>query len=135
MTKEQVRQQFGANAAAYATSKVHAKGASLAVVAGDPSKPGPYALRLRVPAGYRIMPHWHPTDENVTVLAGTVAIGMGDSWDAAKLETVGADGLAVLPAQMRHYFVARTAATIQVHGMGPFTLTYVNAADDPRTKH
>ena len=60
---------------------------------------------------------------------------MGDSWDAAKLETVGADGLAVLPAQMRHYFVARTAATIQVHGMGPFTLTYVNAADDPRTKH
>jgi ketosteroid isomerase-like protein len=109
------------------------KGASMAVVAGDPSKSAPYVLRARVPAGYRIMPHWHPTDENVTVLDGTVAFGMGDSWDAAKMDSVSAGGLAVLPAEMRHSFLARTGATIQVHGMGPFAITYVNPADDPRT--
>jgi ketosteroid isomerase-like protein len=110
------------------------KGASIAVVAGDPSKAAPYVLRARMPAGYRVMPHWHPTDENVTVLEGSVALGMGDSWDAAKMDSVGAGGLAVLPANMRHSFLAKTAATIQVHGMGPFTITYVNASDDPRTK-
>ena len=110
------------------------KGASLAVVAGDPSKPGPYVLRARMPAGYRIMPHWHPTDENVTVLEGTVAFGMGDAWDAAKMDSLSAGGVGVMPADMRHSFLAKTAATIQVHGIGPFALTYVNAADDPRTK-
>jgi ketosteroid isomerase-like protein len=111
------------------------KGVSMAVVAGDPSKSGPYVLRARMPAGYRIMPHWHPTDENVTMLEGTAAIGMGDTWDAAKLTSVGAGALAVMPAQMRHYFLAKTAVTIQVHGMGPFALNYVNPADDPRGKH
>jgi ketosteroid isomerase-like protein len=110
------------------------KGASLAVVAGDPSMPAPYVLRARMPAGYRIMPHWHPTDENVTVLEGTVAFGMGDAWDAAKMDSVSVGGLGVMPANMRHSFLAKTAATIQIHGMGPFALTYVNAADDPRTK-
>jgi ketosteroid isomerase-like protein len=111
------------------------KGVSMAVVAGDPFKPGPYVLRARMPAGYRIMPHWHPTDENVTMLDGTAAIGMGDTWDAAKMTSVGAGALAVMPAQMRHYFLAKTAVTIQVHGMGPFALNYVNPADDPRAKH
>jgi ketosteroid isomerase-like protein len=110
------------------------KGASLAVVAGDPSKPAPYVLRARMPAGYRIMPHWHPTDESVTVLEGTVAFGMGDAWDATKMDSVSVGGLGVMPANMRHSFLAKTAATIQIHGMGPFALTYVNAADDPRTK-
>jgi len=111
------------------------KGATVAVVAGDPSKPGPFVMRAHAPAGYRVMPHWHPTDENITVLEGTVALGMGDSWDAAKMDSLGAGGVAVLPANMRHSFLAKTAATIQVHGMGPFAITYVNPADDPRTKH
>lgn len=111
------------------------KGASLAVVAGDPSKAGPYVVRLRMPAGYRIMPHWHPTDENVTVLDGTGAIGMGDRFDAAKLQNLGTGAFTVLPATMHHYFMAKTAATVQIHGMGPFALTYVNPADAPGAAH
>jgi ketosteroid isomerase-like protein len=111
------------------------KGANLVVVAGDPSKSGPYVLRARMPAGYRIMPHWHPADETVTAVEGTVAVGMGDKWDDSKLEKVAMGGVAVMPANMHHYFTAKTAAIIQVHGMGPFAITYVNAADDPRTKH
>ena len=109
-------------------------GAKAAVVAGDPSQPGPFVLRAQLPAGYRIAPHWHPTTENVTVLAGTVALGMGEKYDELGLTNLEVGGFATLPADMRHFFVARTAATIQVHGMGPFAITYVNAADDPRNK-
>src|SRR5262245_58725822 len=64
-------------------------GAKAAVVSGDPSKPGPFVVRLQVPSGYKIAPHWHPGDENVTVFSGTVAIGMGDTWDDSKLMSVG----------------------------------------------
>jgi ketosteroid isomerase-like protein/quercetin dioxygenase-like cupin family protein len=110
-------------------------GAKMAVLAGDPTKPGPFVIRAQVPAGYKVAPHWHPTDENLTVLSGTIALGMGDGWDTAKMESVATGGLAVLPANMRHSFLARTAATFQIHGMGPFAVNYVNAADDPRNKN
>lgn len=109
-------------------------GAKMAVVAGDPAKPMPFVIRAQVPAGYTVPPHWHPTDENLTILSGIVALGMGDTWDEAKMQDVGAGGLAVLPADMRHSFLAKTAATFQVHGTGPFAVTYVNPADDPRQK-
>jgi ketosteroid isomerase-like protein len=109
-------------------------GSKLAVLAGDPSKPGPFVIRAQVPAGYRVPPHWHPTDENLTILTGTVAIGMGETSDDSTMQNVASGGLVVLPANMRHTFLARTAATFQVHGMGPFTVNYVNPADDPRTK-
>jgi hypothetical protein len=89
-------------------------------------------LRAKMPAGYKIPPHWHPTDENVTVISGTVAFGMGDKFVAADMKEVPGGGFALMPATMRHYFLAKTAAVIQVHGTGPFTLTYVNPADDPR---
>jgi len=115
---------------------VFEKGASFTVVQGDPSKPGLYAVRLKMPAGYKIAPHWHPTDEHVTVLSGTFGIGMGDKIDMAALAKLPAGGYAVAPATMHHYAVAVTEATVQVHGIGPFALTYVNPADDPskRTK-
>jgi len=109
-------------------------GSRIAVITGDPSKPGPFVLRAQVPAGYRIAPHWHPTDENLTVLSGTVALGMGETWDEAKMQSLASGGYAVLPAEMRHFFMARTASTFQVHGMGPFAVNYVNPADDPRQK-
>ena len=109
-------------------------GAKLAVISGDPSVAGPFTVRAQVPAGYKVPPHWHPGDENLTILSGTVALGMGDVWDEKAMRPVGAGGYAGLPAQMHHYFLAKTAATFQVHGMGPFTVTYVNAADDPRQK-
>jgi ketosteroid isomerase-like protein len=109
-------------------------GAKFAVVSGDPSQPGPFVIRAQVPAGYRVPPHWHPTTENLTILSGTVALGMGEQWDEKGMSTLAAGGFATLPAEMRHSFMARTAATFQVHGMGPFVVTYVNAADDPRNK-
>jgi len=106
-------------------------GAKLAVLSGDPSKSEPFVLRAQLPAGYTVAPHWHPTDEHVTVLAGTFAFGMGDVLDKAALTDVPAGGYALMPAQMHHYAVAKTAATIQVHAMGPFAITYVNPTDDP----
>lgn len=106
-------------------------GARFAVIAGDPSKPGPFAVRLQFPSGYRVQPHWHPTDENVTVLSGTMAFGMGEKFDESSMKELAAGGYVVLPATMRHSAMARTAATIQIEGVGPFVLNYVNPADDP----
>jgi ketosteroid isomerase-like protein len=110
------------------------EGARAAVVSGDPSQAQPYVLRAQLPANYRIPPHWHPTVENITVLSGTVALGMGDTFDESKMENVASGGFTSVPADMHHFFMAKTAATIQVHGMGPFGITYVNPADDPRGK-
>ena len=107
------------------------KGAQLAVVSGDPTKTGPFVIRLKLPAGYKIAPHWHPTDEHVTVLAGTMALGMGEKFNQGAMKVLPAGSYGALPAEMRHFAMAKTAATIQVHGMGPFVVNYVNPADDP----
>ena len=105
--------------------------AKFTVVSGDPGKAGLYVVRLDMPAGYKIMPHWHPTDEHVTVLSGSFALGMGDKFDQSKMKTLPQNGYALLPADMRHYAMAKSRTVVQVHGMGPFQLTYVNPADDP----
>jgi quercetin dioxygenase-like cupin family protein len=110
---------------------VFEKGASFTVVSGDPGQTGLFVVRLRMPAGYKVAPHTHPTDEHVTVLSGTLALGMGDTFDKAAMKALPAGGYALLPADMRHFALATTAATIQVEGLGPFALTYVNPADDP----
>jgi quercetin dioxygenase-like cupin family protein len=75
------------------------KGAKLVVLSGDPGKSGPFAVRIRMPAGYRIAPHWHPTDEHVTVVAGTFSMGMGEKFDAKVLKTLPAGGYALMPAE------------------------------------
>ena len=105
--------------------------AKFTVVSGDPGKAGLYVVRLDMPAGYKIMPHWHPTDEHVTVLSGTFALGMGEKFEESKMKALQANGYALLPAEMRHYAMAKSRAVVQVHGMGPFQLSYVNPADDP----
>ncbi|HEY3043386.1 MAG TPA: DUF4440 domain-containing protein [Vicinamibacterales bacterium] len=107
-------------------------GAKMAVVSGDPSKAELFAIRLQLPARYRIAPHWHPTDEHVTVLSGTFGLGMGETFGNVK--DLPAGSYALMPAEMRHFAMAVTAATVQVDGMGPFVLNYVNAADDPSKK-
>lgn len=106
-------------------------GAQITVVTGDPTQAQPFVIRAQVPAGYRVPPHWHPTTENLTVLLGTIALGMGDEFNESQMTSLGTGGFAALPAEMHHYFLARTAATFQVHGMGPFAVNYVNPADDP----
>ncbi len=107
-------------------------GARMAVISGDPTQPGPFVLRAQFPAGYRIAPHWHPTVENVTVLTGTLSLGMGEKFDQPAMTDLAAGGYVALPSGMRHYVVSKSATTLQIEGVGPFVVTYVNAADDPR---
>ncbi len=108
-------------------------GAEMALMAGDPASTGFISIRAKMPAGYKVPPHFHPTDEHVTVLSGTMAFGMGDTMDAKTEKTVNRGGYFVAQANMHHYAIAKTAAVIQVDMTGPFGITYVNAADDPRT--
>ena len=110
------------------------KGAQMAVLSGDPSKDGLYAVRLKVPAGYKIPAHNHPTTEYVTVVSGTFNLGMGDKLDEKKGVKLTAGGWAEAPAKMNHFAWSSTPAIIQVHGQGPFAITYVNPADDPSKK-
>jgi quercetin dioxygenase-like cupin family protein len=113
---------------------VFEKGATFTVISGNPAEPGPYVVRLKMPKGYKINPHWHPTDENVTVLSGSFKIGMGEKFDESTMTDLPTDGFVLLPAEMRHYAMAKSEAIVQVHGMGPFQLTYVNPEDDPSTR-
>jgi hypothetical protein len=106
-------------------------GAQFAVLAGDPGKAGPFIVRVKVPDGYRIMPHWHPSAENVTVLSGEFHVGMGDKFDESSMLTLPAHSLAVVPPHHNHYAMAKGETEIQINGVGPLKLTYVNPADDP----
>ena len=110
------------------------KGAQLAVLSGDPSKEGLYVVRLKVPAGYKIPAHNHPTAEMVTVISGNFHLGMGDKLDMKKGMVLTAGGFAEAPAKMNHYAWTSSPTVVQVHGQGPFAVTYVNPADDPRGK-
>lgn len=107
-------------------------GAKLAVLEGDPGKPEEFTLRLALPDGYKIPAHSHPTTENVTVVSGEFHAGMGDKLDAAKGLILPSGSFASLPAKMNHYAWAKGRTVVQVHGTGPFAITYVNPADDPR---
>lgn len=107
-------------------------GARFAVMQGDPSAAGVYTVRLELPSGYVIAPHYHPTDEHVTVLSGTFLVGMGDSTNERQTTALGAGGFITAPAQAHHFAIARGKTVVQVHGIGPFAITYVRAADDPR---
>ena len=106
-------------------------GAQIAVLAGDPAKTGAVTLRLKMPAGYAIPPHWHPTDERVTVISGHLGLGMGDTLDKKKSKVLKPGGFGIAPANMHHFAWTKTGAVVQVDLMGPFGITYVNPADDP----
>ncbi len=108
------------------------RGAELAVVEGDPSKAGAFTMRLRMPDGYRIPAHFHPVVEHVTVIQGTFRVGMGDKFDPASLGELPIGTFAALAPGVRHFAQAKGETVIQLHGVGPWTLTYVNPADDPR---
>ena len=107
------------------------KGSKLAVLVGDPSKPEPFTIRLQMPNGYKIAPHTHPTDEHVTVLSGVLRAGMGPKWDDKSLGDFAAGSYANMAATMPHYVEAKGPTVVQVHGVGPFVVNYVNPADDP----
>jgi len=108
------------------------KGGQMAVLAGDPGKPGPFVVRLKMPSGYKIPPHQHPTDEAVTVISGDFRFGMGDKLDEAKAEKLGTGGFVDLPKNMNHYaFSGGGEVVVQINSEGPFAIKYVNPADDP----
>jgi hypothetical protein len=110
-------------------------GAQAAVLFGDPGKSGtPYVIRLKLPDGFKVPAHWHPTEENVTVLKGTFLIGTGDKLDPAHLEEMPAGSYMRMPKTMRHFAMAKGETIVQVHGIGPFVINYVNPSDDPRKK-
>ena len=110
------------------------EGAQIAVLSGDPSKDGLYVVRVMMPAGYKVPAHNHPTTEMLTVISGDFHIGMGDKLDEEKGTLLTAGGFAEAPAKMNHFAWATTPTVVQIHGQGPFAITYVNPADDPRTK-
>jgi quercetin dioxygenase-like cupin family protein len=107
------------------------KGAQMAVLSGDPSGNGPYMIRSKLPAGYQVPAHNHPTVENVTVISGTSNVGMGDKLDKKHAQALKAGGFFSMPAKMNHYAWATSAIVLQIHGQGPFVVNYVNPADDP----
>jgi len=110
-------------------------GAQLAVLEGDPmASTGDYTVRLKMPDGYRIAPHWHPKRENVTVISGTFKVGMGDKFDESSMLTFPAGSFAYLDPDMHHYAMASGEVVVQIHGMSPVQFNYVNPEDDPGRK-
>jgi quercetin dioxygenase-like cupin family protein len=109
-------------------------GAKVAILEGDPAKPGPFVMRARLPDGYKIPPHTHPQTERVTVLSGSLRLGMGDKFDPKHATDLTAGAYAALPPGMKHFAWAEGETVIQVHGEGPWVIEYVNPADDPRKK-
>jgi quercetin dioxygenase-like cupin family protein len=109
-------------------------GSSICVLQGDPAKEGMFTLRLKFPADYRVPPHTHPTSEAVTVLGGTLFMSMGDKFDASKAKGMAAGSFIGIPRKISHFAYTREETIIQISGMGPFELNYVNPAEDPRNK-
>ena len=110
-------------------------GAQFAVLEGNPgASSGDYTIRLKLPDGFRIAPHWHPLRENVTIISGTLKVGMGDVFETDKMKPFPAGSFAFLDPNMHHYVMASGETIVQVHGQAPFQFTYVHPEDDPSRK-
>jgi hypothetical protein len=107
-------------------------GAELVVLEGDPAKEGQFTMRLRLPDGYKIPPHWHPKVEHVTVISGTFNIGMGETFDQTATKPMTAGAFGFWPANMKHFVWIRGVTVVQFHGVGPWGINYLNPTDDPR---
>jgi anti-sigma factor ChrR (cupin superfamily) len=106
------------------------KGCDLAAVSGDPSAEGAaFVIRLRCADATKIPAHWHPTDENVTVLKGTFLVGMGETFDETKLSAMNVGNFISMPKEMRHFAMSKGETVVQVHGVGPFKVNWVNPAE------
>lgn len=100
-------------------------GMQIAGVVGDFTKAGPYVLRLSFPDGYRFPAHYHPMDENLTVVSGTLLLAMGEEENEDSLVRYGAGDFINIPAEHPHFGGASGATVIQLHGMGPFEIMLV----------
>ena len=106
----------------------------MAVLSGDPGQAGPFTVRLRMPAGYKIPAHRHPHTEPVTVISGELHFGMGDKLEEKGARKLGPGGFVDLPANTSHFAFANVETVIQINSEGPFAIEYVNPADDPSRK-
>jgi quercetin dioxygenase-like cupin family protein len=109
-------------------------GAKMVILEGDPAKDGPFVMRVKLPDGMKIMPHTHPKDERVTVLSGTLYLGMGATFDAKAAKEMPAGSYGRTGAGMKHFGYVKGDTVLQLHGEGPWAITYLDPADDPRKK-
>jgi len=107
-------------------------GAKMAILEGDPTKEGPFVVRFQFPDGYHIPPHTHPKTERVTVISGTMLLAMSENLDRSAAKTLTAGTYGFWPAGMKHTAWSEGETVIQLHGIGPWQINYVNPADDPR---
>ena len=109
-------------------------GAQVTVLLGDPSKEGLFVTRLKAPKGYRIPPHTHPNQEVVTVISGTIKLGMGETADPTRAKALSAGTFYATPPGMAHFAQFDEETVIQVSTIGPWGINYINPKDDPRQK-
>lgn len=107
-------------------------GAKIAMIEGPMSEAVPFTARIKIPANYRLPAHWHPVVERVTVLSGTFNIGMGDKLDPAKTTALGPGSVIIMQPKTNHFAWTKEETVLQLNGTGPWGITYVNPADDPR---
>jgi quercetin dioxygenase-like cupin family protein len=109
-------------------------GAEAVVLWGDPGKEGLFAMRLKLPNGYKIAPHTHPKPEVVTVISGTFRLGMGENADSAKAKALPPGSFFALSPGMAHYAFTEGETVVQLNANGPWSVNYVDPKDDPRKK-
>jgi quercetin dioxygenase-like cupin family protein len=107
-------------------------GAKIAVIDGKINQEGPIIFRVKLPANYRIPPHFHATHERVTMISGTLNIGRGDKFDPQKTTAMKPGTVNLMPPKMPHFAWTSEETVFQLNVMGPWTVTYLNPADDPR---
>jgi hypothetical protein len=110
------------------------KGAKMVILEGDPTKDGPFVMRVKMPDGFKIMPHTHHKDERVTVIIGTLYLGMGEKFDEKIAKAMPAGSYGRTGAGMKHFGYMKGETILQLHGTGPWSVEYVNQDDDPRKK-
>ena len=106
-------------------------GAKITVLDGDPGKSGSFTIRLKMPTGYKVMPHWHPTAEQITVLSGNFVVGTGDKWNDKAMTAMGPGSYMTMAAKNHHYGATKGETVLQITSNGPFVINYINPADDP----
>ena len=109
-------------------------GAQVAVLEGDPAKEGFFTMRLKMPDGYRVPPHWHAKQERVTILSGVLNLGTGDTFEASKTKPLQPGTYSSMPPKMTHFAWMTGETILQLSSIGPWSVTYVDPKDDPRNK-
>ena len=108
------------------------KGAKIAILEGDPAKDGFFTMRILMPDGYRVPPHSHPRQERLTLISGALMLGMGKQFDERQMKLLTPGSYSSMPPGMAHFAQARGETVLQLSSIGPWSITYINPADDPR---